>query len=215
VSRRQFLIATRSAGKLREFSRIFAHHKLEVVDPAALGIAETAAEDDLEVFDNFEDNALAKARYFFERSGGVPTFADDSGLAVDALDGEPGVISKRWSGRSDLTGKALDAANNQMLTRRMLEAKRAAGSGFAATARYVCVAAFKDSAGEVIRRAEVEGNVLDAPRGDSGFGYDPYFDAPAVGGTFAELTIEETARLSHRSRAFSALIAALRAEGRL
>lgn len=212
---RRFLIATRSAGKLREFQKIFAHHQLEVVDPAALGIAEMAAEDDLEAFDNFEDNALAKARYFFELSGGLPTFADDSGLSVDALGGEPGVISKRWSGRSDLTGKALDAANNEMLTRRMREAKRGAGPAFTDAGRYVCVAAFKDSAGELIRRAEVEGVVLDAPRGEAGFGYDQYFDAPAVGGTFAELTIEETARLSHRSRAFSALIAALRAEGRI
>ena len=215
MSRRRFLIATRSAGKLREFQQIFAHHELEVVDPAALGIAETEAEDDLEAFDNFEDNALAKARYFFELSGGLPTFADDSGLSVDALGGEPGVISKRWSGRSDLTGRALDAANNEMLTRRMREAKRSAGPGFTDAGQYVCVAAFKDSAGELIRRAEVEGVVLDAPRGEAGFGYDQYFDAPAVGGTFAELTIEETARLSHLSRAFSALIAALSAEVRI
>jgi XTP/dITP diphosphohydrolase len=215
VSERQFLLATRSAGKLREFREIFREHGVGVVDVGTLGIPETDAEDQLEVFDTFEENALAKARYFFEVSGGRPTFADDSGLVVDALGGEPGVISKRWSGRTDLTGKDLDEANNQMLLRRMEEARRADPSRFSPAGRYVSVAAYKDYDGEVTRRGEVEGVVLSAPRGHSGFGYDAYFDSPAMGGTFAELTIEQTARLSHRSRAFAALLAALRAEGRI
>lgn len=215
MSGRQFLLATRSAGKLREFREIFLQHGLEVVDVGAFGIPETDAEDQLEVFESFEENALAKARYFFEASGGLPTFADDSGLSVDALGGEPGVISKRWSGRTDLTGAALDEANNQMLVRRMQEARRADPSRFTGAGRYVSVAAFKDSAVEVTRRGEVEGVVLSAPRGAGGFGYDAYFDSPAVGGTFAELSIEQTARLSHRSRAFAALLAALRAAGHL
>ncbi|HET6761131.1 MAG TPA: non-canonical purine NTP pyrophosphatase, partial [Gemmatimonadaceae bacterium] len=85
MSRRRFLLATRSAGKLRELREIFSGFGLEVVDLSALGIPETFAEDDLERYDNFEDNALAKARYFFELSGGVPTFGDDSGMCVDAL----------------------------------------------------------------------------------------------------------------------------------
>jgi XTP/dITP diphosphohydrolase len=215
VSGRQFLLATRSAGKLREFREIFRAHGLDVVDVGALGVPETEAEDQLEAFDTFEENALAKARHFFEVSGGIPTFADDSGLCVDALNGEPGVISKRWSGRTDLSGKALDEANNQMLVRRMEEAKRAHPLRFTTTGQYVSVAAFKDSDGEVIRRGEVEGVVLTEPRGEGGFGYDAYFDSPAVGGTFAELSIEQTARLSHRSRAFAALLGALRAEGRI
>ena len=215
MSGRRFLLATRSAGKLREFREIFLQHGVEVVDVGTLGIPETGAEDELEAFDTFEENALAKARYFFEASGGLPTFADDSGLVVDSLGGEPGVISKRWSGRSDLTGKALDEANNQMLVRRMEEARRADPLRFTTAGRYVSVAAFKDYSGEVTRRGEVEGVVLSAPRGEGGFGYDAYFDAPAVGGTFAELTIDQTARLSHRSRAFAALLAALRAEGRV
>jgi XTP/dITP diphosphohydrolase len=211
----RFLLATRSAGKLREFREIFLQHGIEVVDVGALGIPETDAEDQLEVFDTFEENALAKARYFFDVSGGLPTFADDSGLVVDALGGEPGVISKRWSGRTDLTGKDLDDANNQKLLRRMEEARRADPLRFSPGGRYVSVAAFKDSDGEVTRRGEVEGVVLSAPRGAGGFGYDAYFDSPTMGGTFAELTIEQTARLSHRSRAFAALLSALRAEGRI
>ena len=215
MSGRKYLLATRSAGKLREFREIFREHSLEVVDVGALGIPEAEAEDQLEVFDTFEENALAKARYFFELSGGVPTFADDSGLVVDVLAGEPGVISKRWSGRTDLTGKALDEANNQMLVRRMEEARRTDPSRFTTAGRYVSVAAFKDSSGEITRRGEVEGIVLSTPRGEGGFGYDPYFDASDLGGTFAEASIDLTSRVSHRARAFRALIAALRADGRI
>ena len=120
---RRFLLATRSEGKLRELREIFSQFDLDVVDLAKLGIEKTAREDDLEAFDTFEDNALAKARYFHDASGGMPTFGDDSGMCVDALGGEPGVYSKRWSGRDDLNGQALDDANNQKLVRRMIDAR--------------------------------------------------------------------------------------------
>lgn len=209
------LLATRSAGKLRELHQIFLGQGLEIVDPATLGIPETEAEDQLEVFDTFEENALAKVRYFFDRSDGLPTFADDSGLCVDALGGEPGIFSKRWSGRKDLSGRALDDSNNAELVARMDEARRADPSRFTDAGLYVCVAAFKDEDGELVQRAELKGRVLSAPRGSLGFGYDPYFDAPDLGGTFAEATLERTATESHRSRAFRALLAALRAKGRI
>ena len=212
---RRFLLATRSEGKLRELREIFSQFDLDVVDLAKLGIEKTAREDDLEAFDTFEDNALAKARYFHDASGGMPTFGDDSGMCVDALGGEPGVYSKRWSGREDLDGQALDAANNHKLVSRMTDARVRLGTGFTDSARYVAVAAFKDSSGEVIRRGEIEGRILETPRGNGGFGYDPYFEAPDLGGTFAESAIENTAARSHRSRAFRALLTALRAEGRL
>ena len=215
MSERRFLLATRSAGKLRELHEIFSRFGLEVVDPSALGIRETRAEDSLERYDTFEDNALAKARYFFELSGGIPTFGDDSGMCVDALGGEPGVYSKRWSGRDDLTGQALDDANNAKLVARMQHALRRDPARYTDQARYVCVAAYKDSAGEVIRRGEIEGRVLLRPRGTGGFGYDPYFEAPDLGGTFAESTVESTAASSHRARAFRALLSSLRAEGRI
>ncbi len=212
---RRVLLATRSAGKLRELHQIFLEQGLEIVDPATLGIPETEAEDQLEVFDTFEENALAKVRYFFDRSHGLPTFADDSGLCVEVLGGEPGIFSKRWSGRKDLSGPALDDSNNAELVARMDEARRADPSRFTDAGLYVCVAAFKDEDGELVQRAELEGRVLIAPRGSLGFGYDPYFDAPDLGGTFAEATLERTARESHRSRAFHALLAALRAKGRI
>jgi XTP/dITP diphosphohydrolase len=195
--------------------RIFLGLDVELVDPVSLGIPETQIEDELEAFDTFEENAVAKVRYFFDHSGGLPTFADDSGLTVDVLGGEPGIISKRWSGRKDISGSALDEANNAKLVVRMDEARRRDPAKFTDRGRYVCVAAFKDDRGELVKRAEIEGRVLSAPRGSLGFGYDPYFEAPDLGGTFAEATLERTAQESHRSRAFRALFAALRAQGRL
>ena len=215
MSGRRFLLATRSAGKLREMHQIFREFDLDVTDVGSAGIEETAVENDLESSATFEGNALAKARHFIERSGGLATFAADSGLSVDILGGEPGVISKRWSGRSDLSGQALDDANNAMLVARMDDARRADPSRFTDIGRYVCVAAFKDSSGEVMQRGEIGGRVLPEPRGKGGFGYDPYFDAPDLDGTFAEASIEKTAMASHRSRAFRALLGALRAEGRI
>jgi XTP/dITP diphosphohydrolase len=215
VSGRRFLLATRSQGKLRELREIFAHFGLEVVDLSTLGIPELDAEDNLEAFETFEENALAKTRYFHEASGGLPTFGDDSGMCVDALGGEPGVYSKRWSGRDDITGPALDAANNQKLVRRMEQARAEQGDRFTDSARYVAVAAFKDLHGEEFRRGEIEGRVIETPRGAGGFGYDPYFEAPDLGGTFAESPMERTAKFSHRSRAFHALLGALRAQGRV
>ena len=212
---RRFLLATRSEGKLRELWEIFSEFGLEAVDLATLGIPESARENNLEEFDTFEENALAKARYFFDLSGGMPTFGDDSGMCVDALDGEPGVYSKRWSGREDLERSELDAANNAKLLARMRAARAEQGPRFTDAGRYISVAAFKDAVGEVTRRGEIEGRVLTIPRGTGGFGYDPYFQAPELGGTFAESSIKNTAAGSHRARAFRALIAALRAEGRL
>jgi XTP/dITP diphosphohydrolase len=215
VSARRFLLATRSEGKLRELREIFSEFGLEAVDLATLGVPETARENNLEEFETFEENALAKARYFFDLNGGIPTFGDDSGMVVDALNGEPGVYSKRWSGREDLERFELDAANNAKLVARMRTARAEQGSAFSDTGRYISVAAFKDARGEVTRRGEIEGRVLTIPRGTGGFGYDPYFEAPELGGTFAESSIKNTAAGSHRARAFRALLGALRAEGRL
>ena len=200
---------------MRELREIFAEFGIKVTDPSTLGIPESAAEEQLECYETFEENALAKARYFFRASGGLPTFGDDSGMSVDVLGGEPGVYSKRWSGRDDLDHEALDAANNAKLVERMAAARRSGEMEFSDRARYVCVAAFKDAAGEELRRGEIDGRVLENPRGRGGFGYDPYFEAPDIGGTFAESSIENTARNSHRSRAFRALLSALRARGRI
>lgn len=206
MSRRPLLVATRSAGKLRELRPIFAEAGLEIMDLDAVGLAECPEEEDaLEVFPTFEENALAKARYFFTRSGGIATIADDSGLEVAALGGAPGVRSKRWSGRPDLTGVALDEANNAHLI--------AALQGRSdRRARYVCAAALVSAAGELVRRGETSGEIIERPRGQSGFGYDPYFLSDELGATFGEVDRASKERVSHRGRAFRALIDAVRAE---
>jgi XTP/dITP diphosphohydrolase len=193
------LLATRSAGKLRELRALFATRGLTVVDLVDAGVAELHDEEQLEVFPTFEENALAKARYFFARTG-RPTVADDSGIAVRALGGRPGVRSKRWSGRTDLSGQALDDENNRLL----LEALRGASDRHA---YYVCAAAYVDGTREIVTRGEVQGAVVDVPRGGGGFGYDPYFAVDELDGrTFGEVSDEEKERVSHRARAFRALL---------
>jgi len=203
VTVESLLIATRSAGKLRELRELFRGVGIAVVDLAEAGIAEAAEEDDLEQAETFEENALAKARYFARRAHRA-VVADDSGLEVDALGGRPGVRSKRWSGRPDLSGVALDEANNA----RLLDALRGMTNR---AARYVCVAAFVDGTEELACRGTSSGVVLDRPRGSGGFGYDPYFLSDELGKTFGEAGVEEKERVSHRGRAFRALIAALQA----
>ena len=211
----RYLLATRSEGKLRELRQIFSDFHLDVFDLRAAQIERRTEEEDLERYLTFEENALAKARYFFERAGGVPTFADDSGICVDALGGEPGVFSKRWSGESDGPEARLDVANNDKLVRLMREARESQGTRFTDAAHYVAVAAYKDASIEVVRRGEIHGRVLEEPRGSGGFGYDPYFEAPELGGTFAESPLSNTATVSHRARAFRELLSALRVEGRI
>jgi XTP/dITP diphosphohydrolase len=198
-----YLLATRSSGKLRELEPLFARAGIRVVTLDALGIAEFADEAEVEAFATFEENALAKARYFRDRIG-LPTLSDDSGLEVQALEGRPGVRSKRWSGREDLTGVALDEANNAEL----LRALRAVSDR---RARYVCVAALVADRQELVRRGEVEGEILEGPRGSGGFGYDPLFRSSELGVTFGEASPLEKERVSHRGRAFRALLSAMRA----
>ena len=211
----RYLLATRSEGKLRELRQIFSDFHLDVIDLRAANIDRRAEEDELERYSTFEENALAKVRYFYERGRGVPTFADDSGICVDALGGEPGVLSKRWSGQTGVPEAAVDVANNDKLVRLMREARERQGTSFSDAARYVAVAAYKDAGIEVIRRGEIRGRVVDQPRGSGGFGYDPYFEAPELGGTFAESPLANTATVSHRARAFRELLSALRVEGRI
>jgi XTP/dITP diphosphohydrolase len=180
---------------------MFGAAGLTVVDLAELGIAESPAEEEVESYETFEENALAKARYFRERTG-MAVVADDSGLEVEALGKRPGVRSKRWSGRTDLRGQALDDANNALL----LQSLRGVADR---RARYVCVAVYSDAEREIVRRGEAPGVIVDEPRGAGGFGYDPFFVAAGTGRTFGELSVTEKERLSHRGRAFSALIRAI------
>jgi XTP/dITP diphosphohydrolase len=201
------LLATRNPGKLRELAPLLAEAGFAPLDLGAAGIPEDAVEESLEAFETFEENALAKARHFAGLAGGLPVLADDSGLSVRALAGAPGVRSKRWSGRGDLGGAALDAANNAKL----LEAVAGLPDTSAA---YVCAAAWVEDGCELVCRGEVTGRIVLERRGQGGFGYDPYFFAEELGGTFGERTREEKARVSHRARAVRGLLAALGAPAR-
>ena len=196
------LVATRSPGKLRELRPLFASAGLTIFDLDEFGIEESEEEHHLERFSTFEENAIAKAQYFYEISGGIPTVADDSGLEVSALDGRPGVRSKRWSGRTDLTGLALDEANNLAL----VEALRGVDDR---SARYVCVAAFVSVGDTLTTRGESTGRIELLPRGTGGFGYDPYFFSDELGCTFGEASLEAKQRVSHRGRAFRELLGAI------
>lgn len=167
-----------------------------------LGIPATELEETLEAFDTFEANALAKARYFAALTGRV-VVADDSGLVVEALGGRPGVHSKRWSG-SDLEGGALDAFNNGYLQARLAEAAQAGRTG--REAAYVCAAACVWPSGELCVVGETRGRLLHEPRGAGGFGYDPYFFSHDLQATFAEVERDRKSRVSHRGRAFHALL---------
>ena len=196
------LLATRSAGKLRELKGILEEAGLIGVSLADYGIPESRDEDGIECHSTFEENALAKARYF-NRLTGMPTLADDSGLRVDALDGAPGVWSKRFSGRSDLSGQALDNANNAKLLSELRGQENRLAS-------YACAAAYANGGEEYVAMGETFGHIVDQPSGDNGFGYDPYFHSAELEKTFGDATTAEKQAISHRGRAFRALMSALR-----
>lgn len=204
MSKTSYLVATRNPGKLRELRDIFRSHDISVTDLTEAGVTETADEDSIEAWDSFEENALAKAQYFYGRTG-LPTFADDSGLAVDALDGRPGVRSKRLSGRTDLSGRALDAANNATL----LGELRRLGA-LPARASFICAAAFADGDRAIVRSGSTAGVIVPQPRGFNGFGYDPHFVSDELQQTFGEAAEPDKERIGHRGRAFRALLDALR-----
>jgi XTP/dITP diphosphohydrolase len=205
----KLLAATRNLGKQREIRRILGASGLEIVFPDDIWLRETSDGDALELGDSFEVNARRKAEYF-ARLSSLPTFADDSGLEVFALGGEPGVRSKRWSGASGSVTE-VDAANNAELIRRLAgapEPKR--------LARYRCVIVFLKSAGDVptVCQGDCTGRILQAPRGTEGFGYDPLFFSDELGKTFGQATAEEKDAVSHRGRALRALAQSLTVGGR-
>ena len=217
---RSLLVATRNTGKLSEIARLIEEAGFRPVTLDDAGIAISAEEDALEVFDTFEANALAKGRWFqrIVSTAGLDVLADDSGLAVEALGGAPGVRSKRWSG-SLRTGRELDDDNNRTLQAALEGARNR-------RAKYVCVAAIvarrsalpgeavggAATAGgghevvELIGRGESAGVIVDAPKGRNGFGYDPYFWSDDLAMTFGEASGAAKARVSHRARAVGAVI---------
>jgi XTP/dITP diphosphohydrolase len=197
----KLLVATRSAGKEREIRHLLASSGTDVVFPHDIGLLEETVEHGLELGDTFAQNARAKAEYFSKRTG-LPTVADDSGLEVFSLGGEPGVRSRRWA-EAGGNETAVDAANNAYLLRRL-----AGAAENRRRARYRCVLVFVPKVGAIPQTFEgtCTGRILEAPQGTGGFGYDPLFYSDDLEKSFGEATPEEKQRVSHRGRAFAAFI---------
>ncbi|MDP9437118.1 MAG: RdgB/HAM1 family non-canonical purine NTP pyrophosphatase [Actinomycetota bacterium] len=181
------VLATRNPGKTAELRRILAPYGVELVD------LDPDFEPGPEIGATFVENALAKAREAAEHTG-LPAVADDSGLAVDALNGMPGVLSARWAGRH-----GDDRANLELLLGQLADVPdERRGAGF------VCAAAFAlPGGGEHVVTGELRGRVTTVARGSGGFGYDPVLEVD--GRTVAELGAEEKDAVSHRGQAFRAL----------
>jgi XTP/dITP diphosphohydrolase len=189
---RQLVFATHNAHKVEEVRRILEGTGIEVRSLADLDIQE----DPPETGDTFEANALQKARFILAHTG-LPCVADDSGLEVDALDGAPGVHSKRY------TPEATADSNNAKLLRELDGIETRA-------ARFRCVLALVGPDGEATASGACEGHILEAPSGAGGFGYDPVFaPSEAPGRSMAELSADEKNAISHRGRAFRQLPALL------
>ncbi|HET8730766.1 MAG TPA: RdgB/HAM1 family non-canonical purine NTP pyrophosphatase [Moraxellaceae bacterium] len=190
---KQLVLATGNAGKLKELQGLLADQPFEIVTQKSLGVTD-ADETGL----SFVENALLKARHA-SRATGLPSLADDSGLCVDILGGAPGIYSARYSGEG-----ATDARNNA----RLLEVLQPLRGGGPLTARFVCVLALVRHADDplpLLCQAEWEGEILEAPRGEQGFGYDPLFWLPSEGMSSAELPRERKNALSHRGQALQLL----------
>jgi XTP/dITP diphosphohydrolase len=192
------LLATGNAGKVAELSTLLGGRGLEVLGLAAFPETGENEENGL----TFEDNALAKARHAAGKTG-LPSLADDSGLAVDALDGAPGVHSARYADDlPPLPGESRDARN----IRKLLRAVAAVPENRRSCRFVCCMAAVLPDGDEMLVRGEWLGKLLSTPLGANGFGYDPVFFDPALGKTAAELSREEKNAVSHRGRALRALL---------
>jgi len=181
------VLATRNAGKVKEFQMMLEGYPVEIRGLGDFGPIPEAVEDGA----TFDDNAYKKALHTAKVLG-LPAIADDSGLVVEALDGAPGVYSARYAGE-----KATDSDNISKLLKAM-EGKRNRKAAFE------CVISIAVPAGPALTyEGRCEGEITETQRGDGGFGYDPVFFYPPLGKTFAEISLQEKNRVSHRGRALA------------
>ncbi len=195
--------ATTSQGKLRDFRTAALTHSVRIDPLPGLDGIPVPEEDG----DTFAQNATLKAVYYSRHAPGQMVLADDSGLEVDALSGAPGVRSARFAADAGLIDSP-DANDNTDVWNNMVLLQRMAGiPAPQRTARYRCVLVVARD-GQPLHTAEgsVEGLILEAPRGTGGFGYDPLFFLPELDSTMAEIDLETKHSLSHRGRAFAALL---------
>jgi XTP/dITP diphosphohydrolase len=194
----KLVLASNNAKKLVELQALFSPLGIELVTQGSLGIPEAE-----EPFDSFVENALTKARHAAKASG-LPALADDSGLAVEALGGAPGVLSARYA---TLFGRSKsDAENNAVLLEKLASVEDRA-------ARFVCALVAVRSAEDpepLIAMGRWQGQVLPALSGEGGFGYDPLLFIPSLGRSVAQLSAAEKNALSHRALAAADLVAQMR-----
>ena len=196
----QLVIASGNAGKLREIARILAPLGIEAVPQSQFNVPDCP-----EPYVTFVENCLAKARHASQHSG-LPALADDSGICVEALGGAPGVLSARYAGEPKS-----DASNNDKLIAALAnETNR--------RAHYTCVMVYvrhPDDPEPVIAEGRWFGEIIDTPRGEGGFGYDPYFLVPEFGKTGAELDADTKNSISHRGKALRDLVDQLKQLNRI
>ncbi len=187
---KQLLVATRNRGKIKEIRALLDGLVEDVLCVADLADLPETVEDGA----TFAENALKKAREACNATG-LPTLADDSGLVVDGLHGAPGVFSARYAGED-----ADDSANNSKLMKELAQLPRVSRN-----AAFVCNMAFVTPSGvEHLFEGRVRGTIIDQPRGEHGFGYDPLFLVDGYQQTMAELPLDEKNRISHRGQALQA-----------
>ncbi len=183
------VLATRNQGKVREFKELVKGFPVKILSLSDFGPIPEVVEDGK----TFEENAYKKAS-FTAKVLGLPAISDDSGLVVEALDGAPGVYSARYSGEN-----ATDRENAAKVLKEMKGKKNR-------RAAFECVLSIAVPSGPALTyEGRCEGEILEEPRGENGFGYDPIFYYPAFNKTFAEITMEEKSSVSHRGRAFAEL----------
>jgi XTP/dITP diphosphohydrolase len=190
------LIATSNPGKLRDFAGAAASYGIEARTIPNFASLPAVVEDGA----TFEANARKKAEAYSRSVPGEIIIADDSGLEVDALGGDPGVHSARYAADQPHLAESNtdDDLNNAKLIREICRVPHEKRTG-----RFICaIAAARDGMTLAVFEGKAEGMILDSPRGANGFGYDPLFYFPAIGKTFAELSAEEKSEYSHRGAAF-------------
>ena len=200
---RKLVLASNNPGKLREFSALLAPLSFSLVAQGELGVPEAE-----EPYPTFVENALTKARHAAQLTG-LPALADDSGLCVQALRGAPGVYSARYAQLAG--GEKSDAANNARLLAELAALPASAGR----RAYFYCVLAYVRSADDpqpLIAEGRWDGEILDAPRGAAGFGYDPMFYVPSLALTAAEMESRVKSEHSHRALALRQLLIKLELE---
>ena len=194
---RKLVIASNNPGKLREIGHLLAPLGLEVLPQSVFDISEAD-----EPYCTFVENALAKARHA-SRCSGLPALADDSGICVDALNGEPGIHSARYAGEPKS-----DDRNNQKLIEVLTHHSDH-------SAHYYCVMVLvrhADDPQPIIADGSWHGQIIPQPCGSGGFGYDPHFYLPELGITSAELPLEQKNKISHRSQALVRLVEIIKQE---